>query len=288
MPQPPIHLYWKDRIKHHLGKGQRPLPATAIRHILKEEYAALDFDLQEEYRPAPSVRSIGRIRENEWVPLSVEEKVQYREFYFPESMERGELPWEASAACLELLGSDVELRPTVRLAQAFWRITLAAPDLDASTRQELARKWSVWQSLGSHAVPQELRNLELFLAIGPWKSEEAHAVAVQADEAGLFDMRVGLTIRASDIDESTLMEAYTEKFRSAGEAKDMIDWEKYQDLEFEGAEVTWQEERVPSSKVPKNETGFLSQNTRSCSTASFIFPNPWSAAICLGRQAPLV
>ncbi len=130
---------------------------------------------------------------------------------------------------------------------------MAAPDLDASTRQELARKWSVWQSLGSHAVQQELRNLELFLAIGPWKSEEAHAVAVQADEAGLFDMRVGLTIRASDIDESTLMEAYTERFRSAGEAKDMIDWEKYQDLEFEGAEVTWQEERVPSSKEPKED-----------------------------------
>ena len=196
MPQPPIHQFWKDRVKHHLGKGQKPpLGPAVIQRILIEESAKLDSNLRAEYGSAPSVRSIARIRESEWVPLPEEEKVQYRYFYYPESMERGELPWEASAACLELLGSIFisaatglgDRRPTIRLALAFWRITLAAPDLNVNKRLRYARMWSGWQALGSTANQQDLRPLEARLAYGPWRSKEAEDAFMKAGNMGDFD-----------------------------------------------------------------------------------------------------
>lgn len=250
MPRQPIHAYWKERIKHHLGKGQRPQPGpTAIERVLIEESREFDSKLLRRIGPVPSNRSIARILKEEWVPLPEEEKLQYREFYYPESMERGDLPWEASAACLELLGYRLDSRPTIRMAMAFWRITLAAPDLNAWKREMLARVWSGVQALGEYAVLQDLRNLESYLAYAPWKSEEANAAAVLAHEAGEFDMRVPLTIDAGKVNESTLLEVYAEKLGSLAEAKEMMIVEENPDSDFGlGEVVIWRDERVPYNR----------------------------------------
>ncbi|MFH1141198.1 MAG: hypothetical protein V1724_05965, partial [Chloroflexota bacterium] len=42
----------------------------------------------------PHERTIGRILRRKWDPLGEEQRAQYRYFYWPESMERGDLPWE--------------------------------------------------------------------------------------------------------------------------------------------------------------------------------------------------
>jgi hypothetical protein len=140
------------------------------------------------------------------------------------------------------------------MALAFWRITAAAPDLNVSKREKLARVWSGWEALGDHAVPQDLRNLESYLAYAPWRSEEANAAAVRAHEEGEFDMGIPLTIDVGKIGESTLIEAYIEKLGSPGLAKEMVTWEQNQDSDFGlGETVIWQEERVPSSKEPRED-----------------------------------
>ena len=158
------------------------------------------------------------------------------------------MPWEASAACLELLGNTLDSRPTIRMALAFWRITAAAPDLNVRKREKLARVWSGWEALGDLAVPQDLRNLESYLAYAPWRAKEAHAADVDAHEAGEFDMRVLLTIDPNEIDKSTLVDAYTEKLGSPGAAQEMMDSEIIKDWDFGLGEGIWQEDRFPSNR----------------------------------------
>ena len=52
----------------------------------------------------PAARTISRIRKDEWPLVEEKDRARYRTFYWPESTERGDLPWEASAAALELMG----------------------------------------------------------------------------------------------------------------------------------------------------------------------------------------
>ena len=228
MPQRPIHEYWKDRIFHHAAQGEG---LGATHRLLVGESANLEPHLRVEYGPAPSVRSIARIRLSDWDPKSKEEKDLYREFYYPEAMEHSQLPWEASAACLELLGRVFigaatglgEKRPTIRLARAFWRITLAAPDLSARKRVRFARMWSAWEALGSNSNQQDRRNLESYLAYGPWRSEAAAAAAEKAHNAGEFDINVGLSIGPGDYDDDNLLEVLTESTGVPGLAEATLD-----------------------------------------------------------------
>jgi len=167
----------------------------------------------------PSERWVGQYLRDIWAVMDEEKQHQYSLLYWPESLERDELPWEASAACLELLGRVFaggtlgEKRPTIRLARAFWRVTLAAPDLDAHKRVRFARFWSAWQSLGGHGVPQDLRNLERYLSFAPWRSEEAAAAAEKAHNGGEFDIDVPLTIPAGEYGDDVLLETYEEEMR---------------------------------------------------------------------------
>jgi hypothetical protein len=99
---------------------------------------------------------------------------EYRDFYWPESMERGDLPWDASAAALELLGFVVDGetprgRPSARLAKQFWRVTLAAPDATADKRLQIAALLSMWTANGQRHR-NEVRGIEWYLAFAPWRS----------------------------------------------------------------------------------------------------------------------
>ena len=131
MPAPAIHEYWRERVKSYLAKDdaarRRPSPTAIHRHLLVEEEGMERLKSAEVGKP-PSPRSIDRIRVGEWESKTLEEKIEYQDLSWPESMERGDLPWEASAAALELLGAlaarcDPECARRVRSLQ--WRITLS-------------------------------------------------------------------------------------------------------------------------------------------------------------------
>ena len=140
----------------------------------------------------------------------------------------------ASSACLELLGQVFsgaatglgEQRPTVRLAKAFWRITLAAPDLDVNKRVRFARMWSASDLMGRYPIKRDLRNLEGYLAYAPWRSEEAQAAAEKAHNAGEFDINVGFSIGPGEYDDAQMLEVFTEGTGSPVLARAALDYLK--------------------------------------------------------------
>lgn len=106
-------------------------------------------------KPIPSVRQIARIKSQiqaERQSKSSDQKWnRFRQFYFPESMERGELPWEAGKAGLDLVqesygdGGGV-WRPPVGVVEWYWRLSIAAPDCPSYIRilvcKFLMGRWS--------------------------------------------------------------------------------------------------------------------------------------------------
>ncbi len=127
----------------------------------------------------PHERTIGRILRREWDPLSEEQQAQYRAFYWPESMECGDIPWEASVHCMELLGylfhssrrAEEYVRPTIRQAKWFWRVSMAVPDQELSEREAVARLFAIWEAVGGR-TKEVTRSLEGFLTFAPWRSPE--------------------------------------------------------------------------------------------------------------------
>jgi hypothetical protein len=94
----------------------------------------------------PSERWVSQWLRNDWPKVRDNERRQYGLVRWPGSFESGALPWEMSPQCLELLLLRQRLaehklgewRPTVRLARWFYRISMAAPRLDARHRHVLA------------------------------------------------------------------------------------------------------------------------------------------------------
>src|SRR5437867_368314 len=119
MPRPPIARYWIERVRAIVENDPR-LGSPRITKRLEQEGAAIGRD---DY---PSERAVSRIKEkHRAAPL--EERREYRLCRWPESMERGDLPWEASAAALELVCWLAPLEPLpIRLVKWYWRVTLAA------------------------------------------------------------------------------------------------------------------------------------------------------------------
>jgi hypothetical protein len=160
--------YWDERVKS-LMANNRDWGAGKILRALDLESATTGRE------DVPSFRWVGQLlrkvkEDSQWLETSK----QYRTFYWPESMERGDLPWEASAASIELLRKiiddsldykDREERPPVRLVRWFWRVSLAAPDLDISDRINAAKTIATWELLGKQDHSW-LRNVERLLLGG--------------------------------------------------------------------------------------------------------------------------
>jgi hypothetical protein len=172
MPQRPVPNYWKERVKEHLADNRK---ATAKEIIEKLETEAEVLRTNESChfvelsRQCPSTRSIARIKQEEWQQLTEKEKAEYGQFRFPESMEAGVIPWEASASCLTLLAmmdkdTNGRVRPTVNIARWFWRLTLATPGLHAGTRYAIAVTLATHRGAGQ-PLPE---GLEMWLAYSPW------------------------------------------------------------------------------------------------------------------------
>ncbi len=113
-----------------------------------------------------------------------EEKFEYKVFSWPESMEKGFLPWEAARSLLDLLErllhtykgtaeAAIYTLPTNLEARWFWRVTQAAPDAPIDTRANIAR----FLTQAERFQPPEAANaiFEEFrwrLVYQPWKSDE--------------------------------------------------------------------------------------------------------------------
>lgn len=110
--------------------------------------------------------------------------------YWPESMECGDLPWEASEVALELLAALRGAgRPSIGLAKWFWRVKVAAPGCSFDDRYRCAAWLSAWERIGGRPI-EGVRGIEWYLAFAPWRSEEGSAeyeCAREDTEQGLIE-----------------------------------------------------------------------------------------------------
>ena len=157
------------------------------------------------YGAPPSKASIGRIQ-HEARGLSKGEQEKYLSFFWPESMENGLLPWEASSPLLHLLQQDLCLgvRPQIPVCRWYWRLYQIAPDAPHKDLEDSARKLATWEMQGP--IPDEkLRGVEGWLAFRGWlpveegqlQTRKTHAMAV---EQGLVPPFVGSFDYPSDAD----------------------------------------------------------------------------------------
>ena len=174
MPQPAV----KKRVKASVFEMFDEKPRLTTSEIRERLVSTADEATREGWAfKAPSERTIRRLHE-EYVGLTDEERSQYHRLEWPESMELGAaitgLPWEASAAVLELLAFLLRKglpRPTVRHGKWFWRITDAVPDAPLAYRALTSRLLAAGEVSGS--LPSaELRKVEGYLAFARWRSDE--------------------------------------------------------------------------------------------------------------------
>jgi hypothetical protein len=196
MPNTRIRDKWEPLVKQIIADlGPRAGPTPILRQ-LKDRVENLRRGGAQVSTDYPSTRTIQRIKD-EFTP---EEQREYERFRWPESIEAGVLPWEASAAALELLGIQMnmnqyaqiarangvqhfappEVRPSMRLVRWYWRVTHIAPDLpvyspipgvvpDGPGRYDIAKALAVCEAAG--AMPQRLRDaVEAYLAYAPWRT----------------------------------------------------------------------------------------------------------------------
>lgn len=121
VPRPKTDAHYAVRVESLAAEGQRP--PTIAKVIEREARKAGRTDW-------PSERTVRRLYEA-WKQRPEEERREAEQCRWPQSMLAGALPWEASAAVLELLRFRDERgleRPTVRVAQWFYRLRLATRD----------------------------------------------------------------------------------------------------------------------------------------------------------------
>jgi hypothetical protein len=121
----------------------------------------------------PSDRAIRRIMAD-FKKAPESQQQSYRSFAWPESMEIGALPWEASRAVLDLMRLRSEnnmVRPLVVEAQWFWRVTQAMPD----TPIEQRARWAIHLTLIEKSESDKTKaveDLQWQLAYQMWRSPE--------------------------------------------------------------------------------------------------------------------
>ncbi|GEM_PF-6591716 len=192
--RPRIHNYWIERIKEL--HGAQPRSAKSLQIQLQSEYGKLTQDVQALYRKPPSDRAISRFLKDWELPENDSEREQYRLFSWPQSMESGFLPWEASRTMLDLLDflrrKGVSEQPLNRNALWLWHVTIAAADLplDRPIIEEVGEvsadrnlyeicfkgRWEIACYLATLEVQDMISNrqntepVEAYFAYAPWRS----------------------------------------------------------------------------------------------------------------------
>ena len=174
MARPRTAQFWREVIKTKFAQNGK-ISVSQIHREIVEQARELedsgDSQLHELSKEVPSLRTIARIKSDDWNQLSDEQKSEYGEFHWPETMERKDLPWEASASALELLyyldENMLKGRPPVRFVRWFWRASLAAPYASTEERFQSA----FWLSVEEGSEERSsLRILDLRLA---YKNQES-------------------------------------------------------------------------------------------------------------------
>jgi hypothetical protein len=153
--RPRIDQFWIDQIRT-LTQDKPEMTAPAICREFELALTKATLTPPRHAEKIPDQRTVRRIMKH-FRELPETEQRTYASFQWPQSMESKDLPWEASAAALELLRHEVIERPsalpvadkgffrapTNHTALWFWRITLAAPDAPIEFRARLARDFQV-------------------------------------------------------------------------------------------------------------------------------------------------
>jgi hypothetical protein len=183
MPRPAIEGFWREQIRTLSANNQKAGPGRIHRLLTKVGAAVGRNDW-------PSERTIGR-EIHRFRAAAESERADYREFRWPESMEREDLPWEAAPFALEALrhvhqeqtqlkedlialvppSIDYVGRPLVSHIRWFWRVSVARPDV------ELEQRWTwacIIANVRSGTVDSDLDSVEMEMAIGPLPGDADH------------------------------------------------------------------------------------------------------------------
>ncbi len=154
-----IDNFWEERVKSL--KANNPTWGAVLIHRELQTEATVAGRTDE-----PSQRWVGAYLKNKWPSMTYEQQADYRAFFWPESMLRGELPWEASGVGLELLAfldanGWLVARPPIRLVRWFWRVTQICPEESVLNRATVAGNLAYQELSGS---PSNDRSWEWWLA----------------------------------------------------------------------------------------------------------------------------
>ncbi|PZC50576.1 MAG: hypothetical protein DK304_000784 [Chloroflexi bacterium] len=165
--------YWEQRFKS-LKANNPSWGARRIREALQNSISETRKD------GSPGERWIGNlIKRLKDSPTWLEEERMYRTFHWPESMNNGDLPWEASSSGLELLQfldqetRGLSERPPVMLVKWFWKITQVIPRLAVRNRFLSAVLLSTGELYDRSTF---FREIEWWLAYQPWEGETQKSI----------------------------------------------------------------------------------------------------------------
>lgn len=171
--RPKIDPAWKD----YCFSQFENVPKLSIPRLATMVVDKAEREGREDY---PSPRTLTRWRK-EWKDLPADARNAYRWVSWPQTFQAGLLPWESAEAVLELM--YVTRRPDIRLANWYWRVTQAAPDMLLETRHTLAANLAHWESrAGADNVTP--RGAEALLSYAPWRSQRRAEVYGKALAAG--------------------------------------------------------------------------------------------------------
>lgn len=174
MPNPRIRDHWDPIIRQIAADN----PRWSARRVHREiERRVAEGKLPSDY---PALRTVIRSLSEPY------DKEPYERFYWPESMEQGALPWEASRPLLNFLESqrlDNE-RPTILRARWYWRLFQAARDGETLGLDWLSAQLAAREVLGLGG-DSFYRMVEGWLACGAG-TDEGRARHAEAVERGMF------------------------------------------------------------------------------------------------------
>jgi hypothetical protein len=170
VPRPRTNEYWR-RLALQEYENSESLSPAQIEYKLAAVYR-LEKDQRPDLPQPPKRKTIDRmIKAHKLSPPEV--RIQYRYASWPEAMQDGLLPWEASRALLDLLGRYHAFGPpTIPFARWFWRVTQAAPGATLEERRDFAALLMASDVFGAERFSDELDALKWNLAYAPWHSVE--------------------------------------------------------------------------------------------------------------------
>lgn len=158
--------HWKDRLVS-LKVNNASWGGVRLWQALQEDAKASGRS------DTPSQGWVSKWLREDWPKVTEAERQGYRSFHWPENMERRDLPWEAGAAALELLG-HLELespgvkRPPIQFVRWFWRVSQIASGSSVEGRIIAATVLTSKESGGAGGLVQ---GVEWWLAYRPWESD---------------------------------------------------------------------------------------------------------------------